>query len=119
MNMVGRVQVNCTGSDKKVVCDAMKATRKGTHESSMWQHNKLPLVFTAWTDNAIVKNLSNFHSPVIIQDGVQCQCRIAGVRQRNPVGVTVPEQAKDYCETFHRIDKGNGAEEKYDLEGNR
>ena len=97
----------------------MKATTKETHETSMWQHNTLPLVFTAWADNAIVKTLSNFHFPVIIQDGVQRWRRIDGTRQCNPVGVTVPEQAKYYCEIFHKIDKGNGAEAKYNLGGNR
>ena len=91
INMIWMAQVNLTGADAKVTIDAMKATRKGTHETSMRQHNTLPLVFTAWDDNAIVKALSNFHSPVIIQDGVQHLCRIDGVRQLNPVGVTVPE----------------------------
>ena len=85
----------------------------------MWQHNTLPLVFSAWADNAVVKTLSNFHSPVTIKDGVQRPCRIDDVRQRDPVGVPVPEQGKDYCETFHKVDKGNGAEAKYDLGGNR
>ena len=90
MNMIGTAQVNCTGADAKATCDAMKATKKGTHELSMWQHNTLPLVFTAWADNAIMKTLSNFHSPVIIPDGVQRWCRIDGVRQRNSVRESVP-----------------------------
>ena len=119
INMLGTAQVNHTGADAKATCDTMKATRKETHESSMWQHNTLPLIFTAWADNTIVKMLNSYHSPVIIQDSVQRQCRIDGVRQCNPVGVNVPEQAKDYCETFHKIDKGNGTEAKYDLGGNR
>ena len=38
---------------------------------------------------------------------------------KHTVGVTVLEKAKDYCETFYKIDKGNGAEAKYDLGGNR
>ena len=84
----------------------------------MWQHKELPLVFAAWADNAIVKTLSNFHSPVIIEDGVHRRCKIDGVRQRDSVGVPVPAQGKAYCETFHMIDKGNGAEAKYDLGGN-
>jgi len=65
-----------------------------------------------------VKTLSNFDSPVIIKEGVQRWCRIDDVRQCNPVGVPVPAQAKDYCETFHKIDKGNMVEAKYDLGGN-
>ena len=65
-----------------------------------------------------MKTLSNFHSPVIIEDGVHRRCKIVGTRQRDSVGVPVPAQGKAYCETFHRIDKGNGAETKYDLGGN-
>ena len=105
--------------DAKATVDHMKLRRKGTHDTAMWQHNTLPLVFTAWTDNTVVKTLSNFHSPVIIKEGVQRRCRIDGVRQRDPVGVPIQEQGKDYYETFHKIDKGNGAEAKYDLGGNR
>ena len=71
MNMAGTSQVNRTGADAKATVDAMKKTMKGTHATSMWQHNTLPLVFAAWADNAIVKTLSNFHSPVIINNGVQ------------------------------------------------
>ena len=78
----------------------------------MRQHNTLPLVFSLWADNAVVKTLSNFHSSVIIEDGVQCWFRIDGARQHNPVGVPFLEQGKDYCETFHKIDKGNVAETK-------
>ena len=70
INMVGTSQVNRTGADTKATVDAMKKTMKGTHTTAMWQHKELPLVFAAWADNAIVKTLSNFHSPVIIEDGV-------------------------------------------------
>ena len=41
------------------------------------------------------------------------------VRQRNPVGVPLLIQQKDYSKTFHKIDKVNGAEPKYDMGGNR
>ena len=78
----------------------------------------LQLVFSAWADNAIVKTLSNFCSPVIIQDGVQRRCKIDGVRQPDPVGVPISEQGVAYCETFHKIDKGNEKKAKYDLGGN-
>ena len=70
INMVGMSQVNQTGADAIATVDAMKKTMKGTHATAMWQHKELPLVFAAWADNAIVKTLSNFHSPVIIKDGV-------------------------------------------------
>ena len=114
----GHVASQSDGSQRQATVDAMKKTMKGTHATSMWQHNSLPLVFAALADNAIVKTLSNFHSPVIINDGVHRRCKIAGVRQRDAVGVPIPAQGKDYCETFHWIDKGNGVEAKYDLGGN-
>lgn len=113
--MVWTAQVKWTGTDAKVTVDAMKTTKKGTHKSDMWQHNTLPLVFTAWANNTIVKLLCNFHSPIVIQDGVKHQRKIDGLQQRNPVGVPVPRQQKDYSETFHKKDKGNGAKDKYDL----
>ena len=103
MNMVGLAQVNLTGTNAKVTVDSMKKTKKGTHKMVMWQHNTLPLVFTAWADNTIVKSLSDCHSPIIIQDGVQCCYKIDGARQRDPVGVPVPGQQKDYSEKFHKI----------------
>ena len=40
-----------------------------------------------------------------------------GKRERTKTEVPCPAQTKDYCETFHLIDKGNGAEENYDLGG--
>ena len=116
--MVGTAQVNWTGVNAKATVDFMKAKRKGTHTTAMWQHNTLPLVFSAWADNAIVKMLSNFHSPVIIKDGVQRQCETCSVRQRDPVGVPILIQGVAYCETFHKMDKGNRKEAKYDLGGN-
>ena len=75
-------------------------------------------IHTAWADNAVVKTLSNFHSPVIIQDGVQRRCKIDDVRQSDLVGVPIPEQGVAYCDMFHKIDKRNGKEAKYDLGGN-
>ena len=82
---------------------------KGVHTPDMQQHNELSLVFPAWSDNAVVKLLSNFHSPIIIPNGVQRRIKIDKVRQRDLVGVPVPLQQKDYSETFHKVDKGNGA----------
>ena len=117
MNMVVIAQVNCTGANTKATCNIMKATRKGS-QKYMWQHNMLALVFSLLTDNAIVKTLSNFHTPVIIKDSVQCWCRVDGARQRDQVGVPLPEQEKDYNVTFHMIDKEIGVEAKHNLDGN-
>ena len=64
--------------------------RKGTHESNMWQHNQLPLIFAAWSNNDVVKSLNNFYSPIIMSNnGVQRQIKIDKVGQRDPVGVPV------------------------------
>ena len=106
------------GANAKATVDGMKAKIKGIYATAMWQHKELPLVFAAQADTAIVKTLSNFHSPVIIIDGVQQWCKIDCVRQRDPVGVPVPDQGETYCETFYKIDKGNDAKAKYDLGGN-
>ena len=46
INMVGTSQVNQIGADAKDTITNMKK-HKGTHESNMWQHNELPLVFAA------------------------------------------------------------------------
>ena len=54
INMVGTAQANRTGADAGPDCKKMK---KGTHETIMWQHKTMPLVFAAWSDNNIVKLL--------------------------------------------------------------
>ena len=89
--------------------------RIGDYESRLLQHNNLHLVFAAWSNNGVIKSLINFHSPIIIQDGVQRQIKINNVRQQDSVDVPVPLQQKDYSETFHKIDKGKDVEAKYDM----
>ena len=69
----------------------------------MCKHKTLLLVFIAWPDNFIVKLLSNFHSPIIIQNAVWCLYKIDGVRQHDTVGVPVLEQQKDYSKTYYKI----------------
>jgi hypothetical protein len=70
-----------------------------------------------WADNAIVKTLSNFHSPKILEagSGVLHRCRVDGRHESTLTEVPCSEQQKDYCETFHLIDKGNGKESKYNM----
>mmetsp|Transcript_29715 Transcript_29715/g.54805 ORF Transcript_29715/g.54805 Transcript_29715/m.54805 type:complete len:295 (+) Transcript_29715:1717-2601(+) len=81
----------------------------------------MPLCFALWADNNIVKTLSNYHSPIILPDG-------SGVLKKKKKGsdgkrdfcrseVPCPEQNREYSETFHLIDKGNGAEATYDMGG--
>ena len=91
----------------------------GAYESNMFQHNTLPLVFALWSDNNIVKTLSNFHSPTILAEGhgVRRRKRVGRSRDHHQSDVSCPAQMKAYCETFHQIDKGNGAESNYDMGG--
>ncbi len=64
MNMVGMSQMNRTGAAVK---ENVKDMKRGTYESLCFQHKMHPLCFVVWSDNNLVKNLSNFHSPTILQ----------------------------------------------------
>jgi len=73
-----------------------------------------------WADNNIVKTLSNYHSPTILPEGLGVMRKKKGEdgrREYRQSPVSCPKQSKDYSETFHLIDKGNGAEAKYDMGG--
>ena len=80
---------------------------------------KAPLYCALWSDNNIVKTLSNFHSPKLLPagSGVRRKRRVDGKREQHKTEVSCPAQNKDYSETFHLIDKGNGAEATYDMGG--
>jgi hypothetical protein len=67
--------------------------------------------------NNFVKTLSNFHSPVILRGGMKRKRRDPQTkrRERDFSEVDCPTQQKTYCTTYHKIDKGNGAEAKYDI----
>ena len=112
MNMVGTTAENRTGADVK---EDKKGMQKGTYDSIMYQHNDEELVLAMWSDNNIVRTLSNFHSPEVIEDGLNRKRKVNGVRERAQTPVPCPKQNKDYSETFHLFDKGNGAESKYDI----
>jgi len=72
----------------------------------MWQHDSLPLCVAAWSDNNIVKTLSNFHSPVIEEGRLQRRRmdEITGTSNKKPSDVDAPIQQVDYCESYHQID---------------
>jgi hypothetical protein len=64
--------------------------------------------------------LSNFYGPEILEAGMgvlQKKRDSNGKRERMKTEVPCPAQTRDYCKTFHIIDKENGAEANYDLEG--
>ncbi|KAL7527968.1 hypothetical protein ACHAXR_007787 [Thalassiosira sp. AJA248-18] len=114
MNFVGTCQADRTGADAKEIRKNMTV---GTYESEMFQHITKPLSYTMWSDNNIVKILSNFHTPEVLvaAEGVRRKRRVDGVREQEMTEVSCPVQQKDYSETFHLIDKGNGKESKYDM----
>jgi hypothetical protein len=94
-----------------------KEIEKGTHKSLLYQHNTKPLLHAVWAVNNFVKTLSNFHSPTIVEGGMKRQVRdpVTKKRAREQSDVDCNAQQIDYCKTYHKIDKGNGAEAKYDL----
>lgn len=77
------------------------------------------LTYAPWSDNNIVKTLSNFHSSIVLPagDGLLPRRRVDGVQEQDQTEVSCPLQQKDYSETFHLINKGNGKESKYDMGG--
>ena len=79
--------------------------KKGTHETIMWQHKTMPLVFAVWSDNNIVKTLSNCHSAYVVEGGLNRRFKIDNVRQRLQTPVDCPQQHVTYSDMFHLIDK--------------
>ena len=67
INIVGTIRSDRTGADIKPTCDGMT---KHTYKTAVWQHSNIPLYVAAWDDNAVVKTSSNFHSLVVIAEGV-------------------------------------------------
>jgi hypothetical protein len=88
-----------------------------SHESLLYQHKTKPLTYAVWGDNNFVKTLSNFHSPVLLREGMKRKRRNprTKIREREFSDVDCPTQQVSYCSTYHLIDKGNGAEAKYDI----
>jgi hypothetical protein len=116
INMVGTAQANRTGTN----IDCTKSMKKGTYSSICWQHVWKSLCFAVWSNNALVRTLSNFHGPEILEVGMgvlQKKMDSNGKWERTKTEVPYPAQTWDYCNTFRLIDKGNGAEANYDLGG--
>ena len=77
-------------------------------------------MYALWSDNNIVKTLSNFHTPEILPVGGGLKRKKRGPDKRREQvrsDVSCPSQNKDYSETFHQIDKGNKNEARYDMAG--
>jgi hypothetical protein len=116
INMVGTAQANSSGTNM----DCKKSMKKGTYNSICLPHIWRSLCFAMWSDNALVKMLSNFRGPEMLEEvmGVLQKKRDnEGKRERTNMEVPYPAQMRDYCTTFHLIDEGNGVEVNYDLGG--
>jgi len=112
MNMVRTAQENRTGAETK---EKKKMMKVSSYESLIFQHDKEDLRYAMWADNNIVRTLSNFHSPEILEAGLKRKRKVNKKRERHQTNVPCPHQNKDNSDTFHLIDKGNGAKAKYNL----
>ncbi|KAL3765170.1 hypothetical protein ACHAW5_008589 [Stephanodiscus triporus] len=115
MNMVGTAQSNRTGANVKDIVDKMKA---GTYESCFWQHNTKNLCVLRQCN--CQETLSNHHGATALdaENGFDAEGKDKnGSREMQQKAVPCPAQTKEYCNTFHLIDKGNGKEAKYDMAG--
>ena len=83
----------------------------------MWRHDNESLCYAIWFHKNLVRTLSNFHTPKVVDSGIKRRRRVNSILEREPVAVPCPHQNVDYSETFRLIDKGNGAEAKYELRG--
>jgi hypothetical protein len=65
INMVGTAQANRTGAN----VDCTKSMKKETYAIVCCQHTWRSLCFTVWSDNALVRTLTNFYGPMILEAG--------------------------------------------------
>ena len=70
INMVGTIQANQTGAPMAASVKGPLSMKKKTYEYKLWQHNTESLVAAVWSDNNLVKTLSNYHQPQIIPAGM-------------------------------------------------
>ena len=90
--------------------------KKKTYEYKLWQHNAQSLVAAVWSDNNLVKTLSNYHQPQIIPAGMlRRKIGDDGIREKNQSEVDAPMQNVDYSDTYYQIDKSNQIEARYVL----
>ena len=61
INMAGTIQFNQTDAPMTVSVKGRQAMKKKTYEYKMWQHKTQPSVAAVWSDNNLVKTLSNYH----------------------------------------------------------
>ena len=77
---------------------------------------KWTYVAAFWSDNCIVKTLSNYHKPIIVANGLmRKKMKEDNFREEHQLVVDTPNQNIDYSATFHQVDKGNMIEARYVL----
>ncbi len=67
--------------------------KKGTYDAVCFQHVWQSLCFTVWSDNALVRTLSKFHSPEILKAGMgvmQKKRNCEGKQERTKTAVPCP-----------------------------
>ena len=84
VNMLGTTQENRTGADTAAEKKAMK---KNTYEDVMWQHDTKLLCYAIWFDNNLVRILTNFHTPKLVDAGIKRRRGVHEVREREPTAV--------------------------------
>ncbi len=67
-NFLGTCQNDRCGAGP-MLKKAKSEMKVGTYETRFFQHRMKNLVFALWADNNIVKTLSNFHSPELLEAG--------------------------------------------------
>ena len=90
--------------------------KKWIYEYEMWQHNNTSLLVAAfWSDNGIVKTLSNYHKLIFIAADGLMRKKIGDdeVREKHQSPINALMQNIAYSDMFHQVDKGNMIEAKY------
>ena len=64
-----------------------KAMKKNMYEAVMWKHRTEPLCYAIWFGNNLVRTLSNFHTPKVVDEGIKRRRKINGVRGKESVAV--------------------------------
>ena len=73
-------------------------------------------MYAICSDNNIVRTLSDFRIPEVVDGGIKRKRKVNGRREREQATVPCPHQIINYFDIFHQIDKGrNGVEAKYNL----
>ena len=82
-----------------------------TYEYKMSQHNIQSSVAAIWSDNNLVKTLSNYHEPQVVPARMM-RWKIGpdGVREKDQSKVNDPLQNANYSDTYYQIDKSNQIE---------